>query len=251
MARTLSYRCRLLCCAALLAAGGCTGTDFLDTGYSTVQLQVAVTGTPLVDFDCLLFELGNVTIRPLDGVCDANSATPGDPCLLDSDCQPGACEGSLASETVPGGIVATLDSETLMGDLRDGPCDPQNATYNQAYPELATGVWTTPLPFVLTRGLYEISTSDVRNLRLYKDDLNDALVDLRQCANQSNNMAQHLGEDALRFTVSGSSTVIRYEVNIAAIEQLFSEGDSNNCEVLRDEMPEIIDCVTCDPEAAP
>jgi len=127
MTRSRSWFGVLLAAGLTLTVAGCTGTDFLNSGNAVVRVEVVAVGTPVEDFDCLLFELNNVSIRPLDGLCGAGSANEGEPCLRDSDCPSGsgvgACEGSNASAVIPNaGIVAVLNDDTVVGDLLSGGC---------------------------------------------------------------------------------------------------------------------------------
>ena len=125
MTRSRSWIGVLLASGLILTAAGCTGTDFLNTGNATVRVEAVAVGTPIGDFDCLIFELDEMKIRPLDGICDDGSANPDDPCLNNSDCTPGACVGSNAAGVIGNnGIIAVLSADTSQGDLWDGPCAP-------------------------------------------------------------------------------------------------------------------------------
>jgi len=244
----------------VLTAAGCTGTDFLNTGNANVRLEVAAVGTPSEEIDCLIFELEEVRVRPLDGLCGTDSSQPDKPCLKDSDCPagtgPGTCVGSNATEVVPNsGIVVALASNTEQGDLWNGPCESTNPLIEQFFqPSLNRGVWKSPPSFVLSDGLYAISSSRINNIRLYRDDPSPTFEDglLKQCVSSSTiSMVQGLGAEALRFTMNGEDKVIRYEVNIGALLDLWGDFDSNNCTLLRQNMPSIIECVGCDAGVAP
>jgi len=100
--------------------------------------------------------------------------------------------------------------------------------------------------------VYEITTSNINNIVLYIDDTNAPLPDYRQCSLASEvSMPTELGPGVLRFTISGVDKVIRYEVNIAVLEQLFEQFDGSNCTDLRDNMADIIECTTCDAGVTP
>jgi len=220
-------------------------------------MEVVAVGTPTEEFDCLLFELNEVRVRPLDGLCGADSGNEGDPCLNDADCTAGSgsgiCEGSNAGEIIGNdGIVAVLSTDTTTGDLWSGPCAPTNDLVNEFFPGYTRDTWAAPPIYVLSDGLYEITTSGINNVAIYRDDADVNNVDLRQCASSSDiSMPTELGPGVLRFTMSGVDRVIRYEVDIAALEQMFQPFDAANCTTLRNNMADIIECTTCDAGVAP
>ena len=91
--------------AALFLAAGCTSTDFIDSGNSIVSFELVAVGAGSQSFDCVQWGLGELKLRPLDGLCGADSLNAGDPCLGTTDCVPkpgetGTCLNSEANELI-------------------------------------------------------------------------------------------------------------------------------------------------------
>lgn len=116
------------CTLCLMLAAGCTGTDVLDNGNSTVSFEITTVGATNIPYDCVRWGFGELLIRPLDGTCGPNSVNPGEPCLNVSDCPPlpgqvASCQNSSAGELLPGNGIEVLPNPPP-GDILGAGCNP-------------------------------------------------------------------------------------------------------------------------------
>lgn len=120
-----------ICTLALLLAAGCTGTDFLDNGNSTVAFEIVAVGSSNISkvYDCVQWRFGDLVIRPLDGTCGPTSINPGAACFKVSDCpplvedEPGTCDNSSAAELVEGDGIFVKAGD-IPGNILGGDCNP-------------------------------------------------------------------------------------------------------------------------------
>jgi hypothetical protein len=274
---TTSYRWRVATSGAsvciALAAVGCTGSDVLETDNNVVRIEIATAGQTQQTYDCIVFELDDTWVRPLDGTCGADSANAGDLCLNDTDCEagsgPGSCEGSAASEVIGNdGIGLVIAGDTVLGNLLGGPCTPTTAggascafpffpavpcTMDSQcdltisgnfcrptfYNQVNSVEFTAPPASILSTELYEISKLNIRQVALYRDNP----VFLGRCGNTTE-VALALG-DALRFTVpQGTDKVIRLTLHLDVLEQVLTT--LNSCAPFQAVLEQAITCDTCD-----
>jgi hypothetical protein len=242
-----------------VAASGCTGTDFLESGNSPVRIQVVAMPGFQGEFDCVMLELNSVRFRPLTGTCGADSAPEdvGQPCHTVSDCPGGTCVGSTTEDLIGDAGISVWEAEdSVLGDLWNGPCAPENPTIQQFLPQLTQDVFANPDPLILSAGLYEISSFDIKSVTLYKDDLDFALVDWRECPNDV--FAADILGDALRFTVvQGQDKLIQFTLDVDALDAAYVNPGSTNCGSestgtgLRGNLADILECTTCDAGVVP
>jgi hypothetical protein len=234
-----------------LAAAGCTGTELVTSGNAVVRVNVTTEGEFVGEFDCVVFQISEMWVRPIGGVCAEDNANAGDACLDSTDCMPGTgpaeCEGSFADEIVGiNGIVVVENGSTVQGDLWNGPCAPENPLVIDNAPELITDVFVNPDSFILSQEVYEISQLQITNVALYKDGPTLPEVDFRTCLSPGEVLVAEVLGDALRFTVPpGGQKVIQFVLHLDKLEQFFQTG-GNNCFILANNIEEIFTCETCD-----
>jgi len=203
-----------------LAAAGCTGTDFLVTGNSSLRIEIVLEGATTQTYDCIEIELENLYVRPLDGTCGADSVDAGEPCLGSDDCAPGSgtgtCEDSNAGEVIgDAGILVVDEADTVRGNLTGGDC---NAAVGGAQAlELVL-----PDAITLSEGLYEISRLEMRGAVLYTDNP----LFFGACSSSTLDLALALG-DALRFTIDADGDkIIRLVMHVDVWEQVLTGQES-------------------------
>jgi hypothetical protein len=258
MRRNGRWIAALFASAFLIAAGGCTGSQILDTGNSGTRFEIVAAGVTTQDFDCALFQLAAVRLFPLDGTCDVESTNAGEPCFISTSCIGGTCEGSSAADIIaPVGLFVVDAATNVKGNLYGTVCDA--ATFPFLNATVGAEPFINPAPFVLSSGLYEISQMRFTFVGLYKDGsefpqeppVPDEL-DLRVCTNLTNVVAQSGGP--LRFTVDAASPkVVQFEVRADALETYFENtgSETSNCLALNEHFEDIFVCTTCDASVAP
>ena len=245
----------LLASALAIAAGGCTDSQMLDSGTTDVRFEFVAVGDTIQDFDCALINVGSIKLFPLDGLCDVDSTNAGDPCFTSTSCIGGTCEGSSAADIItPNGVFVIEGTSLPKGNLYGTACD---ATLPELDPLVTAIPFVNPAPFVLSSGLYQISTMTVVDIGLFKDGVelppDPDSFDVRVCNLNIQNVVGLLG-DALRFTVdAGASKVVRFELRADVLESVFvlSPSDTANCPALVDNFEDIFVCTTCDAGVAP
>jgi len=249
----------LLSSALAIAAGGCTGSQILESGNSTTRFEFVVVGDTIEEFDCAPFELGSIRLFPLDGVCDAASTNAGDPCFQEASCIGGACEGSSAADIIdPLGLLVYDAAAVQLGkaNLYGTVCEATNPDVSSI---VDSGPWVDPAPFVLSSGLYEISAMKFFFSGLFKDGAEEPeeppvpdQYDLRICTNEINVVLE--SGAPLRFTVDAAAPkVVRFEMRADKLEEFFvnTGSTSANCPALRDNFQDIFICTTCDAGVVP
>ncbi len=257
----------------VVVAAGCTGTDFLATGNSTVRFEIVLQGTTVGDYDCVIFEFERINVRPINGTCAADSANPGDQCFSSVDCLagsgPGTCEGSDAEGLIPqDGIKVVTQEQTVPGNLTNGPCTPtakkcfepffpyepcvedsdcDQETYPGNVCELqspfsAKGEFVPIAPIVLSEGLYEINRLVAANIGLYAD----AGPVERSCYQADQFILDDALGDALRFTVQpGQDKVVQINMDLGELE-LAMPDQFGGCFGLQNALRSVFSCATCD-----
>lgn len=99
----------LLAGLLLVAATGCPDTEVLETG--NFQLNLAMNAKNDGDWACVLMDINEMRIKPVDGSCENN----GNPCFNDSDCPGSTCLGALAQDSIIGTAIDIVTAGTLTG----------------------------------------------------------------------------------------------------------------------------------------
>jgi hypothetical protein len=111
---------------AILAGGGCTGTDVLNPGNYELQFETTA-DEGATDFECVLWNINELRVQPVDGDC-AGGLNDGDPCGADADCPDGSCAGALVIDTAEEFGVITESLNFVNFSDKGAPCEPLNTT---------------------------------------------------------------------------------------------------------------------------
>jgi hypothetical protein len=228
-----------------LAAAGCdTGSDVLATGNAPVRIELVLVGDTVEDWDCVIFEFDDIRYRPLDGTCGNDSANPGDPCLNETDCDPGTgpgtCENSYAGELIANlGVAASDGGDTVPGNLLEGTCNIVNPTLTAPPIEF-------PASIVLSEGLYEISEFNIANVGFYR--VNGDVK--RLCLNQTLDVVtwrEAFGGGPWQFSIPpDEDMVLRLGLHVDVMEQEMTDGATGQqCAQIIFNIVDILSCDTC------
>jgi hypothetical protein len=228
-----------------MLASGCTGTDVLDSGHQLVTIEVVLEGATTQSWDCINMTFNEISVRPLDGQCSAESDIPGQPCLSVSDCPNGTCLGSEAAQIIPETGIVLLAGATnnfnfsgtacvpVLGvcslsaqpcsTLEPGSCDPGESCVTASVAAPAFQIPGTSLP----DGLYELSDLFLGRAILY----NTATGTLAGgCDSNPTDITapEYLGKPLFTFDAAHPN-VIRLVVNLPALENALAPGDPASC----------------------
>lgn len=98
----------VLALLVIVGATGCPDSDVFNTGnFEFIMLLEAENDQ---DWPCVLMNINEARIRPLDGTC----SDTGEPCFDGTDCPGATCEGALANESV-NREIGIVEAGTLDG----------------------------------------------------------------------------------------------------------------------------------------
>lgn len=193
---------------ALALITGCPQTDVLNTGnheffFKTVSVEDA-------DWACVLMGITELWIKPADGTCSDS----GVPCGDNTDCDGGACEGTIARDGVPSGLLQIVaNNELPLANFKN------QGQACEEFPDFGPGKDFSLQ--ILSSGTYRIA-----RLRVVQPALVDDSGTEIECSNYAAAIAElPFYQDSLVFHVGESEpNTLRLVINAAALaEQL--EGD--------------------------
>lgn len=254
-----------LAVSVIAVAAGCPGTETLDSGTQQLIFEVLLSGNTTKPYDCHTWRLSEFTLRPLDGTCVGGN-NPDDPCLNDTDCDMGVCEGSSASELITNDEIEVF-VQNQRGNLPSGPCestltyngtcqtpnfpavpcvddtpcpldigDPFNHCLNKLATSVDTDEFEQPELLVVTAGLYRMSLS--MGAALLYDDGPD--VTAPRCHETVFPLSDFFTEEELEFVVSPDLPKrIQFVIDVGELESVLPP-DGLDCDGLEAMLDQVV-----------